>query len=49
MSKGKHVIEDEYRLDRSGTYHTAVPTAQCVYAPEFNGRGEGLTLTIAAN
>ena len=46
LSKGKHVIETEYYVDRSGLYHTGTCTAQCAYSPEFVGRAASLTLNI---
>jgi hypothetical protein len=46
MPKGKHVIETEYFIDRSGTYQTGSCTAQCAYAPEFRGTTKGITLTV---
>ena len=38
LSKGKHVVETEYYIDRKGDYTTGTCTVQCAYAPEFNGR-----------
>ena len=37
LSKGKHVIETEYYIDRAGTYETGTCTASCAYSPEFRG------------
>ena len=37
LSKGKHVIETEYYIDRVGTYETGTCTASCAYSPEFRG------------
>lgn len=47
LSKGKHVIETEYYVDRPGLYHTGTCTAQCAYSPEFTGRAPSLTLNIS--
>ena len=46
LSKGKHVIETEYYLDRPGTYETGTCTVQCAYAPEFHGTTHSQTLKI---
>ncbi len=46
LSKGKHVIETEYYVDRPGLYHTGTCTAQCAYSPEYTGRAASLTLNI---
>ena len=47
LSKGKHVIETEYFIDRAGTYKTGICTIQCAYSPDFNGRAAGQTLKIS--
>jgi len=44
LSKGKHVIETEYYVDREGEYGTGTCTVQCAYAPEFHGLAPGVTL-----
>ncbi|MBQ8098072.1 MAG: hypothetical protein IJ244_00930 [Bacteroidaceae bacterium] len=44
--KGKHVLESELRIDRSGLFTSAVPTIQCVYSPEFFGHAQGITLKV---
>ncbi len=49
LSKGKHVIETEYYVDRPGLYHTGTCTAQCAYSPEYTGRAASLTLNISSN
>ena len=46
LRKGKHVFETEMRVDRSGSFSSAVPTLQCVYAPEFSGRAEAVKLQV---
>lgn len=46
MAKGRHAFETEMRIDRSGTFSSAAPTVQCVYAPEFGGRAENVTLQV---
>lgn len=38
LSKGTHVVETEYYIDRPGNYTTGTCTAQCAYSPEFCGR-----------
>ena len=46
MAKGLHVVETEMRADRSGRFSSSAPLVQCVYAPEFSGRGEAVTLRV---
>ncbi len=45
LSKGKHVVETEYYIDRQGTYHQGTCYAECAYSPEFRGCAPGDTLT----
>ena len=46
LSKGKHVIETEYYIDRAGTYETGLCTVGCAYAPEFRGTAKSITITV---
>ena len=46
LSKGKHVVEMEYYVDRKGDYQSGTCTVQCTYSPEFGGRTEGKELII---
>ena len=46
MSKGKHIIETEYYIDRTGRYETGTCTAQCAYAPEYSARAASVSLEI---
>ena len=46
LSKGKHVIESEYFIDRPGTYETGVCTVSCAYSPEFRGTTKSVTLNV---
>ena len=46
LSKGRHVIETEYYIDRAGTYETGTCTAGCAYSPEFRGMTGSITLTV---
>ena len=46
LSKGKHVIENEYFIDREGTYETGTCTVECAYAPEFRAITHSQTLNI---
>ena len=46
LSKGKHVVETEYYIDREGTYNTGLVTVQCAYSPEFSGRTASTTLQV---
>ena len=46
FSKGKHVIESEYYIDRPGTYETGSCTVMCAYAPEFRGTTHSETIIV---
>ena len=46
LSKGKHVIETEYYIDRAGTYETGTCTASCAYSPEFRGMTGSITVNV---
>lgn len=46
MSKGRHVIETVYYVDRMGQYATGTCTVQCAYAPEFTARTKAVTLNV---
>ncbi len=38
MTKGKHVVETDYYVDRAGNYLSGLATAKCTYAPEYEAR-----------
>lgn len=46
LSKGKHVVEMEYYIDRKGDYQSGSCTAECTYSPEFGGRTEAYKMTV---
>ncbi len=46
LSKGTHVIETEYYIDRAGTYETGTATVECAYSPEFRAVTKSETLEI---
>lgn len=46
LAKGKHVIETEYYIDRTGTYETGTCTASCAYSPEFRGVAKSQTIKV---
>ena len=46
LAKGKHVIETEYYIDRTGTYQTGTCTVQCAYAPEYTARTAAQTIHV---
>lgn len=46
LSKGQHVIENEYFIDRSGTYATGSCVVECAYAPEFRAVTHSQILNI---
>ena len=49
LPKGVHVIEQEYYLDRAGTYTTGSITAQCAYAPEYISTEKGTSFSVRLN
>ena len=46
LSKGTHVIETEYYIDRAGTYETGTATVECAYSPEFRAVTGSETLEV---
>ena len=46
LSKGRHIVEMEYYVDRKGDYQSGSCAAQCAYSPEFGGRAEAYQLRI---
>ena len=46
LSKGKHIVEMEYYVDRKGDYLSGTCTAECTYSPEFGGRTEAYELKV---
>lgn len=46
LSKGKHIVEMEYYVDRKGDYQSGTCTAECTYSPEFGGRTEIYELKV---
>ena len=46
LSKGTHVVETEYYVDRSGNYTSGIATVQCAYSPEFCGREGGKIINV---
>lgn len=46
LSKGKHIVEMEYYVDRKGDYQSGTCTAECTYSPEFSGRTETYELKV---
>ena len=46
LSKGKHIVEMEYYVDRKGDYQSGTCTAECTYSPEFGGRTETYELKV---
>lgn len=49
MSKGKHVIETEYYIDRAGRYETGTCVVQCAYAPEYTAHTASSTIEVTPN
>lgn len=47
LAKGKHVIENEYYIDRAGVYETGTCTVGCAYAPEFRATAKSERLEVA--
>ena len=46
FSKGHHVIEEVYNVDRVGYFSSACPQIQCLYAPEFTARAKAITINV---
>lgn len=46
LSKGKHIVEMEYYVDRKGDYQSGTCTVHCTYSPEFGGRTEAYELKV---
>ena len=46
LSKGKHVIETEYYIDRAGQYESGTCTVGCAYAPEFRAMAPSVTILV---
>ena len=46
LSKGEHVIETEYYVDREGEYTSGLCTVQCAYAPEYSGRDAAFKINV---
>ena len=46
LSKGKHVIETEYYIDRAGQYESGTCTVGCAYAPEYRATAPSVTIHV---
>lgn len=46
LSKGKHVVEMEYYVDRNGEYQAGSCSTRCAYSPEFCGRDIAYKLSV---
>ena len=46
ISKGKHMIETEYYIDRAGTYETGTCTVGCAYAPEYRATAPSMQFKV---
>lgn len=46
LAKGKHVIENEYYIDRAGTYETGTCTVECAYSPEYRANAKSITINV---
>ena len=46
LSKGKHVVETEYYVDRAGRYETGTCTVECAYSPEFSAREKAKIINV---
>ena len=46
ISKGKHVLETEYYIDRAGVYETGTCTVQCAYSPEYRATAKSVRLSV---
>ena len=48
LAKGKHTIETEYYVDRTGRYDTGSCTVSCAYSPEFRGIAPATTIEVSS-
>ena len=46
LAKGKHVIENEYYIDRAGIYETGTCTVECAYSPEYRATTPSSTIKV---
>lgn len=46
LPKGTYTIDQEMRIDRTGTYQTGIATIQSAYAPEFTAHSTSETLVV---
>ena len=46
LPRGTYVIEEDYYVEREGTYHTAPTTVECMYAPEYRANTGNEQLTV---
>ena len=46
LAKGKHVIETEYYIDRSGVYESGTCTVGCAYSPEYRATAPSITIKV---
>lgn len=47
LSKGSHIIETSYYIDRDGDYRSGICTAQCAYSPEFSARDASVEMQVS--
>ncbi len=46
LSKGRHVLETEYVVDRTGSYQSGTCTVQCAYSPSYGARTTTQTYVV---
>lgn len=46
LSKGKHVIETEYFIDRVGRYESGTCVVQCAYSPEYRATAKSIIMNV---
>lgn len=46
LSKGTHVLETEYFVDRNGAFTSGTCIAECMYAPEYSGRDKAMVIVV---
>lgn len=46
MAKGRHTLTEEVMVDRSGTFALGTSMIECVYAPEYRGGTDNITLCV---
>ena len=46
LPHGQYIIQETYKVDRTGQYNTGIPTIKCIYAPEYQGHASNKTIIL---